>query len=65
MSNIPLIHTTKGNLPIDTLQHSVEWRLSPGQIIFVETYTLDGEVVRESSHVRVLSGVESAGVAAI
>jgi len=65
MNNIPLIHTTKGNIPLDTLQHSVEWKLSPEQIIFIESYFLGDELVKQSSHVRDLSGVESAGVAAI
>ena len=65
MNYIPLIHTTKGNLPLDTLQHSVEWKLSPEQIIFVESYFLGDELVKQSSHVHVLSGVESDGVAAI
>ena len=65
MNYIPLIQTTKGNLPLDTLRHSVEWKLSPEQIIFIESYFLGDELVKQSSHVHVLSGVESDGVAAI
>ena len=61
----PLIHTTHGNLPVDSLRHEVEWKLSPEQIIFVESYFLGDEMVKQSSHVRVLTGVESAGEASI
>ena len=61
----PLINTTHGNLPVDSLRHDVEWKLSPEQIIFVESYFLGDEMVKQSSHVRVLTGVASVGEAAI
>ena len=61
----PLIHTTHGNLPVDSLRHHVEWKVSPEQIIFIESYFLDDEVVKQSSHVKVLTGVASVGEAAI
>ena len=60
----PLIWTTKGNLPAASLKHETEWRVSPEQIIFIERYTLDGETVKESSHVCVLTGVSITGEAA-
>ena len=65
MSDTPLIWTTKGNLPIADLKHDVQWRIEPDQIIFTESYLLDGEVVKQSSHVRVLTGVAMSGAAAI
>ncbi|MDP3164377.1 MAG: hypothetical protein Q8N06_02820 [Hydrogenophaga sp.] len=58
---IPLIWTTKGNLPIEQLVHAVEWRVSEAQTIFIERYTLDGEVVKESTHVCIHRGAESVG----
>lgn len=59
----PLIWTTKGNLPIASLKHETEWRYDATQIIFIERYTLDGETVKESSHVCVLTGVSLMGEA--
>jgi hypothetical protein len=61
----PLIFTTKGNLPIDSLEYTNEWRITPEQIVFIETYTLDGEVVKQSAHVYVLTGATSIGEATI
>ena len=65
MNNIPLIHTTKGNISVDMLRHDVEWKISPERIIFIESYFLGDEMVKQSSHVHVLFGVESVGVASI
>ena len=61
----PLIFTTKGNIPVAGLEHQVDWRVSPEQIIFTETYLLDGEVVKQSSHVKVLIGAAAIGEATI
>lgn len=47
----PLIYTTKGNLPIDSLEYSTNWAINDEFIQLTETYKLDGEVVRESAHV--------------
>jgi len=60
----PLIYTTKGNLPVQDLQHDVEWRISDEQIVFIERYKLDGETVKECSHVKLLTGVAAVGAAA-
>lgn len=53
----PLIFTTKGNLPLSSLTHEVEWRIAEKVIVFVERYLLGDEVVKESSHVKLLDGV--------
>lgn len=47
----PLIFTTKGNLPIASLDYSHAWDDRPDAMVFTETYTLDGEVVKKSVHV--------------
>lgn len=47
----PLIWTSKGNLPIDDLQYSYQWEDTPDFIKFTETYALDDEVVKQSSHI--------------
>ena len=60
----PLIWTSKGNIPMAGLVHQVAWHITPEQILFVESYLLDGEVVKQSSHVHIISGAESTGIAA-
>ena len=61
----PLIWTTRGNIPVEGLTHQVEWRVEPEQIVFVETYLLGDEVVKQSSHVKVLIGATARGEATI
>lgn len=56
MDTVPLVFTTKGNLPIRDLEHFTDWRVSPEQIIFTEGYRLNGEVVKQSTHVYLPSG---------
>ena len=65
MLDVPLIWTTKGNLPITELEHQVQWQVGTDQIVFTEAYLLDGEVVKKSSHIKVLTGVSMSGAAAI
>lgn len=47
----PLIHTSKGNLPVDSLEYSTRWEDSTECTTFIETYLLNGEVVKQSVHV--------------
>lgn len=56
MTEEPLIWTSKGNLPISCLQHDMRWEETDMYIKFVERYTLDGEVVKESAHVKCKHG---------
>jgi hypothetical protein len=60
----PLIHTTHGNVPVASLEYSTAWEDTPEYIKFTETYRLDGEIVRQSSHVlgkrALLSDVQTA-----
>ncbi len=53
----PLIHTTRGNLPVASLTFAVTWRVEPDFISITETYTAeDGVVVRQDAHVCALKG---------
>lgn len=52
----PLIWTTLGNVTVSDLVHTVEWRDTPEQVVFIERYTLAGEVVKESTHVYIRIG---------
>lgn len=54
----PLIYTTKGNLPISSLVLSTQWEDAPDYVKLIEIYTLDGEVVRASTHVLSKKGVD-------
>jgi hypothetical protein len=47
----PLIYTAKGNLPLKDLVRHINWQFSPDCIVVRETYTLDGEMVKESADV--------------
>lgn len=52
----PMIHTTRGNVPVASLQHAVSWRITPTAIVFTENYRdSTGEVVRQDSHVCALA----------
>ena len=53
----PLIWTTKGNLPIDTLEYEHSWEDTPDQVTFKEIYRLDGEIVKQSAHVYIRKGL--------
>ena len=55
----PLIYTKNGNLPIESLEYATRWETSEEYIKFIETYTLNGEIVRESAHVLILKPLES------
>jgi len=59
----PLIWTTHGNLPLDSVKQEIEWRVTEDNTIFIERYTLNGEVVKESSHIHVNKGAEALGTA--
>lgn len=59
----PLIYTAKGNLPIADLSYSTRWERTEDFIKFVETYRLDGEVVKESAHVLALKPLSMEAIA--
>ena len=54
----PLIYTTKGNLPITSLAYSTAWEDTDDYTKLTETYTLKGEVVRQSAHVMAKKSLE-------
>jgi hypothetical protein len=63
VTDTPLIWTKHGNLPLANLTHAVEWTVSPEQIIFTEKYFQGEELVKQSSHVKVLIGAAAEGAA--
>lgn len=62
MNDEPLIYTSKGNLPIASLEYRHSWEFRPSKetceaIHFVEEYFLEGECVKRAAHVYVAKGL--------
>lgn len=51
LSETPLIHTSKGNLPISSLQYATTWEDTPEYTKLLETYSQNNEIVRQSVHI--------------
>ena len=47
----PLIYTSKGNVPIDTLEYKTIWDDQENYISFTEQYYDGEELVKSSTHV--------------
>lgn len=62
----PLVYTSNGNVPADTLDYHKEWFVTPDVIKFREFYTdkATGAIVKDSVHVYLPQGVNAAAVAA-
>lgn len=56
----PLIYTTKGNIPLSSLQYTHQWLEDDIAITFVEEYRLSGEVVKRNAHAKLKKGLEAA-----
>lgn len=53
----PLIYTSKGNLPLSMLEYKHYREDSPGAIVFIEEYFLNGESVKRAVHVLPVVGI--------
>ena len=51
MSEVPLIWTTKGNIPVADLRVENVWEDTEDYVKFTELYFLDDEMVKASTHV--------------
>jgi len=49
-----LIHTTKGNLPVDDLTYKNGFDWQPNGVVFWEEHRLGEEIVKRSAHAFVL-----------
>lgn len=56
----PMVFTTKGNLPVSSLEHYVAWEDTPDYVKFREVYKdkTTGEIVKESAHVMQRRGTD-------
>jgi hypothetical protein len=58
--DVPLIWTTKGNVPVGSLEYTTAWEIAPGEFIkFVETYKQGDEVVKQNAHIYSLKSMFS------
>lgn len=63
MTDVPLIHTSKGNLPVSSLRYDPQWVDTSDYTKFIERYWLGDEIVKESAHVLTKRGLSSDAVA--
>jgi hypothetical protein len=62
-NQIPLIWTSKGNLPEDDLRMEVQWFVEPGSHIkVVKRHYLGDELVKEGADILSLNGVTGEAV---
>jgi hypothetical protein len=47
---IPLIYTSKGNIPVDSLKYETKWTVTSEYIMFNEAWYLEDELVKSNSH---------------
>lgn len=59
-----LIHTSKGNLPVASLDYRPHWEDHPDSTVFVDEYFLGEESVKRSVHVLAKRGITGEAVAA-
>jgi hypothetical protein len=59
MNDVPLIFTTKGNLPVADLTYKHEWQEDDNSIMLIEEYYLGDELVRRNVHARLKQGLQS------
>lgn len=60
MSDVPLIYTSKGNLPIKDLVYTHFWHEDENSVVLVEEYRLGEEVVKRNAHHKLKRGVDAA-----
>ncbi len=65
MSDTPLLYTSKGNVPFDTVTLHHEWDFPPGFIKYREFYTdnASGEVIKDSTAIYGIPGGQSIAAA--
>lgn len=56
----PLIFTSKGNLPVASLEYKHEWQENENEITLVEEYWLGDELVKRNVHCKLKRGLDSA-----
>jgi hypothetical protein len=59
----PLIYTSKGNVPVDSLSYEKDWQITDDFIVFTEVWRDDaGAIVKNNVHMYALKGLPPLGV---
>lgn len=56
-NEVPLIWTSKGNLPVDSLRYENQWVDNPDVLLFHERWFLGDELVKNNLHGYVKQGL--------
>lgn len=59
VDEVPLIWTTKGNLPVAGLEYRYAWLDNEVETTFIEEYWLGTEMVKRSVHTRLKQAAEA------
>ena len=61
----PLIYTSKGNVPVDSLTYKKDWKVDENFVTFREFwYDTDGNLVKNNVHMFALQGLVMGGAQA-
>lgn len=48
--DVPLINTTMGNLPVESLEYKTDWIINSEYIMFTEKWLYEGIQVKSNAH---------------
>ena len=58
----PLIYTSNGNVPVDSLVYEKDWQITEDMIVFTEVWRDDsGAIVKNNVHMYALKGLPPMG----
>lgn len=59
---VPLIYTSEGNVPIDSLTYNKNWTVTDEMVVFSEGwFNKDGTLVKNNVHIYSLKSLDAAG----
>ena len=59
---VPMIYTSEGNVPIDSVTYKYEWSRDTDNIYFKEAwFNADGKLVKNNVHMYALNGISMQG----
>jgi hypothetical protein len=62
MTDAPLIYTSKGNVPVDSLSYEKDWQIDDDLIVFTEVWRDEtGAIVKNNVHMYAKKGLPQLG----
>jgi hypothetical protein len=62
MTDVPLIYTSKGNVPVESLSYEKDWLIDDDLIVFTEVWRDDtGAIVKNNVHMYAKKGLPQLG----